>query len=56
MAPAVIRSRCWIGERSDGFLSDYQARDNVYTGELALDADGHFLALRVKNSIVKIKP
>ena len=37
----------WVGERSDGFLSDYQARDNVYTGELALDADLNFLALRV---------
>lgn len=43
----------WIGERNDGFLSDYQARDNVYTGELALDADLNFLALRV-NSIAAI--
>lgn len=37
----------WMGERADSFLSDYQARDNVYTGELALDADYKFLALRV---------
>jgi carbon-monoxide dehydrogenase large subunit len=37
----------WMGERADGFLSDYQARDNVYAGELALDSEGHFLALRV---------
>jgi len=41
------RPVCWIGERSDGFLSDYQARDNVSLAELALDADGRFLALRV---------
>ena len=37
----------WIGERIDGFLSDYQARDNVSLGELALDDTGKFLALRV---------
>ena len=37
----------WIGERSDGFLSDYQARDNASNAELALDEAGHFLALRV---------
>jgi aerobic carbon-monoxide dehydrogenase large subunit len=41
------RSVAWIGDRGDGFLSDYQARDNVSTGELALDAEGRFLALRV---------
>ncbi len=38
----------WIGGRSDSFVSDYQARDNITTGELALDADGHFLGLRVR--------
>ena len=37
----------WIGDRSDSFLSDCHARDNVSLGELALDADGQFLALRV---------
>ena len=47
------RAVAWIGERSDGFLSDYQARDNVYTAELALDAEYRFLALRV-NSIAAI--
>lgn len=40
----------WIGERGDGFLSDYQARDNVYAGELALDAQARFLALRVTST------
>ncbi|MCC6719917.1 MAG: xanthine dehydrogenase family protein molybdopterin-binding subunit [Acetobacteraceae bacterium] len=41
------RTVAWIGERGDGFLSDYQARDNVYSAELALDGDYRFLALRV---------
>ncbi len=41
------RAVAWIGERGDGFVSDYQARDNVSVGELALDAEGRFLALRV---------
>ena len=43
------RTVAWIGERGDGFLSDYQARDNVYTAELALDAAHNFLALRVRS-------
>jgi carbon-monoxide dehydrogenase large subunit len=42
------RAVTWIGGRSDSFVSDYQARDNVTTGELALDAEGHFLGLRVR--------
>jgi carbon-monoxide dehydrogenase large subunit len=37
----------WQAERSEAFLSDHQARDNVSTAELALDATGRFLALRV---------
>ena len=41
------RAVAWIGERADGFLSDYQARDNLSVGELAIDANGVFLALRV---------
>jgi carbon-monoxide dehydrogenase large subunit len=40
----------WMGERADGYLSDYHARDNVYTGELALDAEHRFLALRVTST------
>jgi carbon-monoxide dehydrogenase large subunit len=43
------RQVAWIGERADGFVSDYQARDNVYTAELALDAEYRFLALRVRS-------
>jgi len=38
----------WIGDRSDSFLSDYQARDNVSDVALALDEQGRFLALRVE--------
>jgi len=38
----------WISTRTEAFLSDAQARDNVTEAELALDGDGLFLALRVK--------
>ncbi len=37
----------WTDERSDSFLSDSHGRDHDVTAELALDADGHFLAVRV---------
>jgi carbon-monoxide dehydrogenase large subunit len=36
----------WTCDRSEAFLSDYQGRDQVIDAELALDADGRFLALR----------
>jgi carbon-monoxide dehydrogenase large subunit len=39
----------WTSERSEAFLSDSQGRDNVTTGEIALDKDGRFLALRTRN-------
>ena len=38
----------WMSSRSEAFLSDAQGRDNVTDGELALDRNGTFLALRVK--------
>jgi carbon-monoxide dehydrogenase large subunit len=38
----------WTSTRSESFLCDGQARDNVTEAELALDDEGHFLALRVK--------
>ena len=38
----------WMSTRTEAFLSDAQARDNVTEAELALDSDGHFLAMRVK--------
>src|SRR5499425_870873 len=37
----------WTSTRSESFLCDAQARDNVTTAELALDSDGIFLGLRV---------
>jgi carbon-monoxide dehydrogenase large subunit len=36
----------WAGTRSEGFLSDEQARDVLTRGELALDREARFLALR----------
>jgi carbon-monoxide dehydrogenase large subunit len=37
----------WQADRSEGFVSDNQGRDHVTTAELALDAEGRFLGLRV---------
>jgi aerobic carbon-monoxide dehydrogenase large subunit len=39
----------WIIERTESFLSDYQARDLVVEAELALDDKGRFLAMRGSN-------
>jgi carbon-monoxide dehydrogenase large subunit len=38
----------WISTRSEAFLGDAQARDNISEAELALDENGTFLGLRVK--------
>jgi carbon-monoxide dehydrogenase large subunit len=37
----------WTSTRREGFLSDEHGRDNVTSAELALDAGGRFLGLRV---------
>ena len=37
----------WTSDRREGFATDEHGRDNVSTVELALDAEGTFLALRV---------
>ncbi|HTW29130.1 MAG TPA: xanthine dehydrogenase family protein molybdopterin-binding subunit [Acetobacteraceae bacterium] len=37
----------WVCERSEGFVSDAHGRDHVTEAALALDEQGHFLALRV---------
>jgi aerobic carbon-monoxide dehydrogenase large subunit len=37
----------WTSDRREGFVTDEHGRDNVSTAELALDANGKFLALRV---------
>jgi carbon-monoxide dehydrogenase large subunit len=39
----------WVSERSEAFLSDTHGRDNITLGELAVDKDGKFLALRTRN-------
>jgi carbon-monoxide dehydrogenase large subunit len=39
----------WASERMEAFLSDTHGRDNITLGEIALDANGKFLALRTKN-------
>ena len=37
----------WTAERSESFLTDAHGRDHVTKAELAMDADGKFLAMRV---------
>jgi carbon-monoxide dehydrogenase large subunit len=43
----VNRPITWAAERSESFLSDAHGRDHVTHAELALDASGKFLAMRV---------
>ena len=40
----------WTAERTESFLSDAHGRDHFTRAELALDAEGKFLGLRVKTS------
>ena len=44
----VARPVKWTSTRSEAFLSDAQARDNVTEAALALDKNGKFLGLHVK--------
>lgn len=46
-AKAFARPIKWTGTRSEGFLTDNQARDGRIDGELALTADGEFLGLKI---------
>jgi carbon-monoxide dehydrogenase large subunit len=39
----------WAADRGESFLCDTQGRDNLTTGELAIDGDGRFIALRTRN-------
>jgi carbon-monoxide dehydrogenase large subunit len=41
----------WMSTRSEAFLADAQARDNVTDAELALDKDGTFLGFRVMSTV-----
>jgi carbon-monoxide dehydrogenase large subunit len=40
----------WRCDRSEGFVADDHARDNVSTVDLALDDDGKFLAFRIRTT------
>src|SRR5499427_9277868 len=47
-ARKVQRPVKWTADRSESFLTDAHGRDHVTHAELALDASGKFLAMRVK--------
>jgi len=49
-AKRVGRPVKWIATRSEGFVSDHQARDHQAEAALALDSEGGFLALRVSST------
>ncbi|MBX9774543.1 MAG: xanthine dehydrogenase family protein molybdopterin-binding subunit [Xanthobacteraceae bacterium] len=46
-ARALGRPVKWTDERSGSFVSDSHGRDHRVNAELALDAEGHFLAVRL---------
>ncbi|PWC46537.1 xanthine dehydrogenase family protein molybdopterin-binding subunit [Azospirillum sp. TSA6c] len=46
-ARKVGRPVKWTADRSESFLTDAHGRDHVSHAELAMDADGNFLGLRV---------
>ncbi len=41
----------WCGTRLESFLGDTAGRDGILEGELALDAHGKFLALRMRSTV-----
>ncbi len=43
----VRRPIKWTAERTESFMSDAHGRDHDSTAEMAVDAEGHFLAMRV---------
>ena len=47
-AKALGRPVKWVSTRSESFICDAHGRDNVTDAELALDADGMFLGMRVR--------
>ena len=50
-AKATGRPVKWMSDRTEGFLSDFHARDNVADAALALDRDGKFLGFRLRNLV-----
>lgn len=47
-AQRLARPVKWVADRTEGFLSDWMTRDQRCRGELALDSEGHILALRIR--------
>ncbi|MCC7426487.1 MAG: xanthine dehydrogenase family protein molybdopterin-binding subunit [Alphaproteobacteria bacterium] len=47
-AGKLARPVKWTGDRSESFLADAHGRDHVSVAEMAMDAKGQFLGLRVK--------
>jgi len=47
-ARKVRRPVKWTADRTESFLADAHGRDHITTAELATDASGKFLAMRVK--------
>ena len=41
----------WVSDRTESFLSDFHARDNVAEAALALDKQGNFLGFRLRNIV-----
>ena len=50
-AKRIGRPVKWTSDRSEYFMADHQARDLAVSAELALDADGRFLAMRGSNLV-----
>ncbi len=48
-ARATGRPVRWASERAEAFVADTHGRDNITLGEIALDKDHRFLALRTRN-------
>jgi carbon-monoxide dehydrogenase large subunit len=46
-AKTLRRPVKWTADRGESCLSDHQGRGSVFHAQLALDRDGHFLAVRV---------
>jgi aerobic carbon-monoxide dehydrogenase large subunit len=47
-ARSFARPVKWRDDRSEAFTTDHHGRDMLFDAELALDADGRFVAVRVK--------
>jgi carbon-monoxide dehydrogenase large subunit len=48
LARRLGRAVTWIGDRTESFLADDHARDNITEAALALDAEGRFLGIGVE--------